>query len=131
LGYDFDILVDFAGSDAVTTWRDADGEITRIRVHDYGAGTIYPDNDPSARVTGAGPMNITVDFVKETYTVSGQQFHNTIPGEGRVAHASGTITFAIKVLDRQAGDFEVIGDPLHVGGPHPDFDEIPWCQIFA
>ena len=41
-GYDFDILVDFAGSDAVTTWRDADDNVTRIKVHSLGAGTIIP-----------------------------------------------------------------------------------------
>jgi hypothetical protein len=54
-GYDFDILVDFAGSEAVTTWRDADGNVTRIRVHSLGAGTIYPDTDPTDRETGQGP----------------------------------------------------------------------------
>ena len=130
-GYDFDILVDFVGSDAVTTWRDADGDVTRIKVHSLGAGTIYPDTDPTNRNTGSGPVNITVDFLKETFTISGQQFRNILPGEGRVAHSSGTITFAIEVLDRQTGDFEVIGEPLHVGGPHPDFEDIPWCEIFV
>ena len=93
-GYDFDILVDFFGSDTVTTWRDSEGNITRIKVHDYGTGTIYPDTDPTNRETGSGPINITVDFLKETYTLSGQRSHNNVPGEGRVAHQSGTITFA-------------------------------------
>ena len=84
-GYDFDILVDFFGSDTVTTWRDSEGNITRIKVHDYGTGTIYPDTDPTNRETGSGPINITVDFLKETYTLSGQESHNNVPGEGRVA----------------------------------------------
>ncbi len=115
----------------MTTWRDADGDITRIKVHSLGAGTIYPDTDPTNRNTGSGPINITVDFLKETFTISGQEFRNNLPGEGRVAHSSGTITFAIEVLDRETGDFEVIGEPLRVGGPHPDFEDIPWCEIFV
>ena len=41
-GYDFDVLVDFVQTDAVTTWRDSDGNITRIKVHAYGTGTIAP-----------------------------------------------------------------------------------------
>ena len=130
-GYDFDILVDFFGSDTVTTWRDSEGNVTRIKIHDYGTGTIYPDTDPTNRETGSGPINITIDFLKETYTISGQESHNNIPGEGRVAHQSGTITFRIEVLDRQTGEFEVVGDPLHVGGPHPGFENISWCEIFV
>ena len=46
-GYDFDILVDFFGSDTVTSWRDSEGNVTRIKIHDYGTGTIYPDTDPT------------------------------------------------------------------------------------
>ena len=91
-GYDFDVLVDFFGSDTVKTWRDSEGDVTRIKIHDYGTGTIYPDTDPTNRETGSGPINITIDFLKETYTISGQESHNNIPGEGRVAHQSGTIT---------------------------------------
>jgi hypothetical protein len=129
LGYDFDILVDFFGSARITTFRGADGNITMIKVHDYGTGTIYPTNDPDNRITGAGPTNVTVDFVNETFTLAGQQAHNNIPGEGRVAHVSGTITFAIDVTDAQAGEWEdVDAPPLHVGGPH---DEPGWCEIFA
>jgi hypothetical protein len=130
-GYDFDILVDFFGSNTMTTWRDAEGNVTRIKIHGYGTGTIYPDNDPTNRETGSSPTNITVDFLKETYTISGQELHNNIPGEGRVAQQVGTITWAIEVLDRQAGEYEVVGDPLHVGGPHPGFENIPWCEIFV
>ena len=130
-GYDFDILVDFFGSDTVTTWRDSEGNITRIKVHSYGTGTTIPTPIRPTGKPGRALTNITVDFLEETFTISGQENHNNVPGEGRVAHQSGTITFRIEVLVRQTGDFEVVGDPLHVGGPHPGFENIPWCEIFV
>ena len=28
-------------------------------------------------------------------------------------------------------DFVEGADPLHVGGPHPGSEQVPWCAIFA
>ena len=130
LGYDFDVLVDFLSRERYTIWRDAEGNITRIKVHIACQGTIYPDNDPTNRNTGSSPTNITIDFEAQTFRISGQEFRNVMRGEGRVAHASGTIVIPIEVTDPIAGEFDFAGEPIHVGGPHPAFDEIPWCEMF-
>ena len=63
--------------------------------------------DPTKTETGSSPQNITVDFLAETFTISGMQLHNNIPGEGRVAHETGTITFPIEVIDPETGEFSV------------------------
>jgi hypothetical protein len=128
---DFEILVDFEGRDVLTTWRDENGDITRLVLHSHGSGTIYPDNDPTNRNTGSGPLKGTVDFIDETVRLTGQEFRNVVRGEGRVAHDSGTRTWRIEVIDRQTGEFEIVGDTIHAGGPHPAFEDIPWCEIFA
>jgi hypothetical protein len=130
LGHEFDVLIDFISRERYKIWRDTQGRITRIKAHVAGEGTIYPTNDPTNRNTGSSPTNITIDFEAQTLRISGQEFRNVVPGEGRVAHSSGTIVIPIDVTDRVAGDFEFAGGPVHVGGPHPDFDEIPWCEMF-
>ena len=103
----FNIRIDFFGIDVVKTWRDSAGNVTRIKIHSHGAGTLVNQNDSTKTETGSSPQNITVDFLAETFPISGMQLHNNIPGEGRVAHDTGTITFPIEVIDRQTGEFTV------------------------
>ena len=124
----FDIRIDFFGIDVVKTWRDSAGNVTRIKIHSYGTGTLVNTSDPTKTETGSSPTNITVDFLAETFTVSGMPLHNNIPGEGRVAHETGTITFPIEVIDRATGEFEVNFDVvLRSGGKHPEF--VDWCSM--
>lgn len=91
----------------VKTWRDSAGNVTRIKIHSYGTGTLVNQDEPTKTETGSSPQNITVDFRAETFTISGMQLHNNIPGEGRVAQDTGTITFPIEVIDPEAGEFTV------------------------
>jgi len=124
----FNIRIDFFGIDVVKTWRDSAGNVTRIKIHSYGTGTLVNQNDPTKTETGSSPTNITVDFQAETFTVSGMPLHNNIPGEGRVAHETGTITYPIEIIDRQAGEFEVNFEVvLRSGGKHPEF--VDWCSM--
>jgi hypothetical protein len=124
----FNIRIDFFGVDVVKTWRDSEGNVTRIKIHSYGTGTLVNQDDPTKTETGSSPTNITVDFQAETFIVSGMPLHNNIPGEGRVAHETGTITFPIEVIDRQTGEFEVDFDVvLRSGGKHPEF--VDWCSM--
>jgi hypothetical protein len=124
----FNIRIDFFGIDVVKTWRDSAGNVTRIKIHSYGTGTLVNTSDPTKTETGSSPTNITVDFLAETFTVSGMPLHNNIPGEGRVAHETGTITFPIEVIDRTTGEFEVDFDVvLRSGGKHPEF--VDWCSM--
>jgi hypothetical protein len=124
----FNIRIEFFGVDVVKTWRDSAGNVTRIKIHSYGTGTLVNQSDPTKTETGSSPTNITVDFQAETFTVSGMPLHNNIPGEGRVAHETGTITFPIEVIDRQTGEFEVNFDVvLRSGGKHPQF--VDWCSM--
>jgi len=123
----FNIRIEFFGVDVVKTWRDSAGNVTRIKIHSYGTGTLVNQSDPTKTETGSSPTNITVDFTNETFTVSGMPLHNNIPGEGRVAHETGTITYPIEIIDRQAGEFEVNFDVvLRSGGKHPEF--VDWCS---
>ena len=124
----FDIRIDFFGSEVVKTWRDSAGNVTRIKIHSYATGTLVNTSDPTKTETGSSPINITVDFLAETFTVSGMSLHNNIPGEGRVAHETGTITYPIEVIDRTTGEFEVdFNVVLHSGGKHPEF--VDWCSM--
>jgi hypothetical protein len=124
----FNIRIEFFGVDVVKTWRDSEGNVTRIKIHSRGTGTLVNQSDPTKTETGSSPTNITVDFEAETFTVSGMPLHNNIPGEGRVAHETGTITFPIEVIDRQTGDFNVNFDVvLRSGGKHPVF--VDWCSM--
>ena len=124
----FNIRLEFAGVDKALQWRDDEGNVTLLKVHSHGAGTLVNQSDPSKTLTGSGPTNITVDYLAETFTVSGISAHNNIPGEGRVAHESGTITHPIDVVDLQTGAFEIDFDVvLHSGGKHPDF--VDWCSM--
>ena len=124
----FNIRIDFFGIEVYKTWRDADGNVTRIKIHSYGTGTLVNQEDPTKTETGSSPRNITVDFLAETFTVSGMDAHNNIPGEGRVAQDTGTITFPIEVTDRQAGEFTVDFETvIRSGGKHPEF--IDWCSM--
>lgn len=124
----FNIRIDFSGVDVVKTWRDQAGNVTRIKIHSYGAGTLVNQSDPTKTETGSSPTNITVDFRAETFTVSGMPLHNNIPGEGRVAHETGTITFPIEITDRRSGEFEVNFDVvIRAGGKHPEF--VDWCSM--
>jgi hypothetical protein len=123
----FNIRIEFFGVDVVKTWRDSAGNVTRIKIHSYGTGTLVNQDDPTKTETGSSPTNITVDFTNETFTVSGMPLHNNIPGEGRVAHETGTITYPIEIIDRQAGEFEVNFEVvLRSGGKHPEF--VDWCS---
>jgi hypothetical protein len=124
----FNIRIDFFGMDVVKTWRDSEGNVTRIKIHSYGTGTLVNQEDPTKTETGSSPQNITVDLLAETFTVSGMQLHNNIPGEGRTAQDTGTITFPIEVIDPQTGEFEVNFDVvLRSGGKHPEF--VDWCSM--
>jgi hypothetical protein len=124
----FNIRIDFFGIDVEKTWRDSAGNVTRIKIHSYGTGTLVNTSDPTKTETGSSPTNITVDFLAETFTVSGIPSHNNIPGEGRVAHETGTITFPIEVIDRTTGEFEVdFVVVLRSGGKHPEF--VDWCSM--
>ena len=126
----FNIRIDFFGIDVQKTWRDAAGNVTRIKIHSYGTGTLVNQEDTTKTETGSSPQNITVDFLAETFTISGMQAHNNIPGEGRVAQDTGTITFPIEVTDPQAGDFVVDFETvLRSGGKHPE--SIDWCSMVA
>jgi hypothetical protein len=134
------ILVDFVDRHIVQVWRDAEGRITLVKDHAKGEGTIYPEGDRSNSDTGRGSQTITIDFVNETFTRTGNGLHNNVPGLGRVAHESGTVTERINVLD-DTGEFDydtlfdrfefLDEEPVHIAGPHPDFFEIDWCSIFS
>ena len=124
----FNIRIDFFGVEVVKTWRDSAGNVTRIKMHSYGTGTLVNQEDQTKTETGSSPQNITVDFRAETFTISGMQLHNNIPGEGRVAQDTGTITFPIEVIDPEAGEFTVDFDTvLRSGGKHPEF--VDWCSM--
>ncbi len=124
----FNIRLEFFGVDRAKQWRDGDGNVTLLKLHSYGSGTLVNQADPSKTLTGSGPTNITVDYLAETFTVSGTALHNNIPGEGRTAHESGTITHPIEAVDRQTGAFEIDFDVvLRSGGKHPEF--VDWCSM--
>jgi len=108
--------------------RDNTGNVTRMKIHSYGSGTLVNQEDETKTETGSSPSNITVDFLARTFTVSGMQLHNNIPGEGRVAQDTGTITFPIEVSDAKAGEYTVDFDlVLRSGGKHPEF--VDWCSM--
>ena len=124
----FNIRIDFSGLDVVKTWRDGAGNVTRIKIHSYSAGTLVNQKDTTKTETGSSPTNITVDFEARTFTVSGMQLHNNIPGEGRVAQDTGTLTHPIEVTDPKLGEFEVNFDVvLRSGGQHPT--SVDWCSM--
>lgn len=124
----FNIRIDFSGIDVVKTWRDAAGNVTRIKIHSYGSGTLVNQEDPTKTETGSSPTNITVDFLARTFTISGMPLHNNIPGEGRVAHETGTITYPIEVIDPKTGEYDVdFSVVLRAGGKHPEF--VDWCSM--
>lgn len=125
----FNIRIDFFGSQTFKTWRDENGNITLITLHGHGTGTLINQNDPTKTETGSSPTNYKVDFVAGTFTVSGMESHNNIPGLGRVAQENGTITFPLTSANPQTGEFEVNFDiVLHSGGKHEPVD---WCSIVA
>lgn len=124
----FNIRLEFSGVDMAKLWRDGEGNVTLLKIHSYGSGTLVNQSDPSKTLTGSGPTNITVDYLAETFSVSGTALHNNIPGEGRTAHESGTITHPIEVLDRQTGAFDIdFSVVLRSGGKHPEF--VDWCSM--
>ncbi len=53
------------------------------------------------------PSDVRIVSPQKYRPVSGMPLHNNIPGEGRVAHETGTITFPIEIIDRRSGEFEV------------------------
>ena len=102
------------------TWRDAAGDVAGSSSIAMEPGTLVNQEDTTKTETGSSPQNITADFLAETFTVSGMQAHNNIPGEGRVGQDTGTITFPIEVIDAQTGEFTVDFETvIRSGGNHP------------
>jgi hypothetical protein len=122
-----EIFVDFVDVHMDTFFYDKDGNLVRYVSHSKGQGTLV---NPVTGVTntGAGPSKVTVDLRSMTVSIVGQIFHNTEPGAGRVALAAGNLTFELVSFDPEERTFEG-GDLIHVGGPHPDFDDIDWCSL--
>jgi hypothetical protein len=122
-----EIFVEFVDIRMDAFFYDKAGNLVRYVSHSKGQGTLV---NPVTGVTntGAGPSKTTIDLESMTVSTVGQIFHNTEPGEGRVALAAGKVTFELVSFDPEERTFEG-GDLIHVGGPHPDFDEIDWCSL--
>ena len=121
------IFVDFVDVRMDTFFYDKDGNLVRYVSHSKGRGTLV-NPETGVTNTGAGPSKTIVDLRSETVSIVGQIFHNTEPGAGRVALAAGKLTFELISFDPEERIF-VAGDVIHIGGPHPDFEEIDWCSL--
>jgi hypothetical protein len=110
-----------------TFFYDKAGNVVRYVSHSKGQGTLV-NPETGVTNTGAGPSKVTVDLRSDTVSIVGQIFHNTEPGAGRVALSAGNITFELISFDPEDRVF-VAGDVLHVGGPHPNFEDIDWCSL--
>jgi hypothetical protein len=126
----FDVRVTFFGTDMVTRFYDNAGKLVRVVDHSRGTGTLYNSTDPTKKETGSSPTTLIWDLDDMTFTVNGMTFHNNIPGQGRVAQDTGSITWELLSYDPVTGAFE-LGDLIHSGGKHPDFAEIDWCSMVA
>jgi hypothetical protein len=121
------IFVEFVDVHMDTFFYDKAGNIVRYVSHSKGQGTLV-NPETGVTNTGAGPSKVTVDLQSETVSIVGQIFHNTEPGAGRVALSAGNLTFELISFDPEERTF-VAGDLLHVGGPHPNFEDIDWCSL--
>jgi len=121
------IFVEFVDVHMDTFFYDKAGNIVRYVSHSKGQGTLV-NPETGVTNTGAGPSKVTVDLRSETVSIVGQIFHNTEPGAGRVALSAGKLTFELISFDPEERTF-VAGDLLHVGGPHPNFEDIDWCSL--
>ena len=124
----YDILIRFSGRGLNKVFYDKEGNIVRIWDWAKGSGTLINSTDPTKTETGSSPNVFEWDFRDMTFTIRGMQFHNNIPGEGRVAQDTGVLVFELLSFDFETGDFET-GELLHSGGKHPGFEGIDWCSM--
>ena len=124
----FDVLIEFSVRGRKTVFFDEQGNVVRVKEMRKGTGTLINSEDPSKTLTGSSPETVVWDLRNMTFSVRGMSLHNNIPGEGRVAQDAGVLVFELLSYDLDTGDFE-IGELLHSGGKHPEFEEVDWCSM--
>jgi len=124
----FDVLIEFSVRGRRTVFFDEQGHVVRVKEMRKGTGTLINSEDPSKTLTGSSPETVVWDLRNMTFSVRGMSLHNNIPGEGRVAQDAGVLVFELLSYDLDTGDFE-IGELLHSGGKHPEFEEVDWCSM--
>jgi len=124
----FDVLIEFSVRGRRTVFFDEQGNVVRVKEMRKGTGTLINSEDPSKTLTGSSPETVVWDLRNMTFSVRGMSLHNNIPGEGRVAQDAGVLVFELLSYDLDTGDFE-IGELLHSGGKHPEFEEVDWCSM--
>src|SRR5206468_5411294 len=72
--------------------------ISPLSLHDA-LPIFYNSTDPTKTETGSSPTTLIWDLTNMTFTVNGMTFHNNIPGQGRVAHDTGSITWELLSYD--------------------------------
>ena len=122
----YDVLIEFEGRGLNKVFFDKDGSVDRVWGWAKGSGTLINSEDPTKTETGSSPNAFVWDLDKMTFTINGMLAHNNIPGEGRVAHDSGTLVFELLSFQLDPFDFE-LGELLHAGGKHPE--SIDWCSM--
>jgi hypothetical protein len=125
-----DIAFSFRG--VAKNFYDRTGQLVRATFWSRGAGTLLLVDKATGAIlateTGASPHLETLDLRTNTYTITGMTLHNNVPGSGRVAHASGRITWEVESFDPETFDL-VLGDVIRSAGKQEQFLEIDWCQI--
>jgi hypothetical protein len=124
--------IEFSFVAAAKNFFDQSGMLVRATFWSRGSGTLLlVDKDTGAILateTGASPHLETLDLRTNTYAITGMTLHNNVPGEGRVAHAAGKITFEVEFFDPETFDL-VLGDVIMSAGKQDEFGELDWCQI--
>lgn len=76
-----------------TTWFDAEGVPTRIKIHGWGVDSLYNPADPDVRLSKQFVGNLDVDLATGAWVNGrGVPFHITVPGFGTVMVRAGRWT---------------------------------------
>jgi hypothetical protein len=120
---DFEVRSDFTVEGTITTFYDSSGNPDYYKMHLIFHDFFYSTENPDEGFAETNVESLVVDASSDAeVTVSGLQYHVTLPGEGIVLVGAGTLRF-----DTETGeiDFE--------GGPHQlesgDTDEV--CAAFG
>jgi hypothetical protein len=119
---DFEVRSDYTVEGAITTFYDSSGNPDYYKMHLIFHDFFYSTENPDEGFAETNVESLVVDASSDTeVTVSGLQYHVTMPGEGIVLVGAGILRF----------DTET-GEVVFEGGPHQlesaDTDKV--CAAF-